>query len=372
MQENAEDNNKKQKKKVQNLSETDCTETLLSARDAETKSRAKYHCNPRLAELIKVANILPYDFKFDWNAERAAHGFERAFEKFKKMFFELSILEQFELVGVDFGKNYIFFPVATSKKIKNNEDFRFCLRALDNSQEVIKIRKFLKQVRALFVITQEKEIRDLLSEDEDAFDAFNKLYTDIQPFYSLVACWKVTEHFRENFDLVNPKYRNGIMFYLTARYIMQNDYKDFGITDAEAEAYLEEWKRQFIVKDWSGEYFDRLTVILDIFAKTALTLEMRVNKVDITVIRDGEVKIEIDKNVEALQGVDISRLRICEYCKKLFWANRNDAYTCSPKHARNRRMRLLRENWKEKGDLYLKARQKKAKKQKEIKSNGSL
>ena len=372
MQRNAGSSNKKHKKRVQILSENDNTKASHNLQNDEIKSRAKYLCNPKLAELIKIANVLPPKFDFNWKEERKIHGLEKGFEKFRKMFLELSIPEQFDLVGLDFGKNYIYFPVTTSKKTKNDENFRFCLRALDNCQEVIEIRHFLKQVRALFVITQEKEIKDLISADEDAFAAFNKLYSDTKPLYSLVACWKVTEHFREKFDLVNPKYRDGIMFYLTARYIIKSDYKDFGITDAEADVYIKEWKKLFIVQDWNSEYFDRLTVILDLLAKTALTLEMRVKRVDITVIRDGEVKIEIDKNVEALQGVDISRLRICEYCLKLFWANRNDAYTCSPKHARNRRMRLLRENWKEKGDLYLKARQKKAKKQKEINTNGSL
>lgn len=366
MQRSAANNNKKWKKIVQNLPELSDAKALHVSKEAETKSRAKYLCNVRLAELIRIANLLPPQFDFDWKTEKGIHGFEIAFEKFKKMFFELSIAEKFDLVGVDFGKNYISYPTSISKNIKKKEEYRFCLRALDSSQEVIKIRNFLKTTIAIFKITQEKEINDLISADEDAFDAFNKLYSDIEPLNTFIACWRLAEHFRGSFDLITARHRNGILFYLTARYILRDKHKIVGITDAEATAYIKEWKRLFIVKDWDSEYSERLMTILDVLARAAINLETRIAEVDLIVARDGDVKIDIEKNALALQGVNISRLRICEYCKKLFWANRNDTYACSPKHARNRRMRLLRENWKEKGDLYLKARQKKAKKKKEI------
>jgi hypothetical protein len=85
-----------------------------------------------------------------------------------------------------------------------------------------------------------------------------------------------------------------------------------------------------------------------------------------------ETEIELDENgvitfrlstyAEALQGVNISRLRACEICGKFFWAGRKDAYTCSKQHAKTRRMRLLRQNWKVSGDLYLKTRRNKTKK----------
>lgn len=371
MQQRAHNHNKKQLKELQNVIDEGRTETLQNSAKPEQKSRAKYLCNTKLAELIQIANILPPKFDFDWKVEKGTYGFEIAFEKFKRMFFELSVVEQFNLVAVDFGKSYISYSTSISKEIEKKNDFRFCLRALDNSQEIIKIRKLLKRNIALFKVAQEKEIKDLINADEDVFDGFNKLYSDIAPLYKFIACWKLAEHLREEFDLVSAKHRNGVMFYLTARYILRGEYKDFGVTDAEAKAYIDEWKGLFIVKDWNSEYAERLIIILDLLAKTALDLETRISEVDLIVARDGDVRIEIEKNAVALQGVNISRLRICEYCKKLFWANRKDAYTCSPKHARNRRMKLLRENWKKSGQLYLEARKKKSKK-KENKENGSL
>jgi len=371
MQQSASNNNKKQKKSVQNLSENKRTEMLLNSKEIETKSRAKYLCNARLAELIQIANILPPKFDFDWNVEKGTHGFENAFEKFKKLFFELSVTEQFDLVGADLGKRYISYPTSLSKKLRKQDEYRFCLRALDNSQEVIKNRNFLKRTIALFKITQEKEINDLISADEDAFDAFNKLYSDIEPLYTFLACWKIAEHLRGNLDLINAKHRNGVIIYLTAQTILLGEQATFGISDNEATEFIEEWKKLFIIKDLKSENAKRLIVILDVLLNNAFSLETPISQDNLSVNRDGNIKFQLSIYAEALEGVNISRLRICEYCKKLFWASRKDAYTCSPKHARNRRMRLLRENWKEKGDLYLKARQKKAKKKKESK-NGSL
>ena len=367
MQQDAGNNNKKQGKKVQNLPVKKRTKTLRSSKKLKTKSRAKYLCNKRLEELIQIANILPPKFDFDWKLEKEIHGFETAFEHFKTLFFELSVAEQFDLVGADFGKDYISYPTSISKETKTKGDFRFCLRAVKNSQEIIKIRKLLKRNIALYKVAQEREIKDLINEDEDVFEVFNKLNSNIKPLYKFIACWKLAESFGENLEKVSAKYRDGIMFYLTGRFILLNDHQSFGISEPEATAYINEWKKQIIIKDWSSEYTEKLTIILDVMANSALSLETRISEVDLIVARDGDVRIEIEKNTEALQDINISRLRICEYCKKLFWAKRKDAFTCAPKHARNRRMRLLRKNWKENGDLYLKARKKKANKKKEKK-----
>jgi hypothetical protein len=105
----------------------------------------------------------------------------------------------------------------------------------------------------------------------------------------------------------------------------------------------------------------------DLLEKTLQQIENKVSDVKAHLDSEGNVNFQLPEFAGALQGVNITRLRLCEQCDKLFWAYRKDAFSCSPKHARNRRMRLLRENWKEKGDLYIKARKKKLKKKKEQK-----
>jgi hypothetical protein len=369
MQDKADNSKEKQEKGVQILSAKRRTKTLHKG--SNKPSRSKYKCNPKLAELIKLANILPANFNFDWNLEISKSGFEVAFEKWKKVFFDLSINEQLELVGADFGKNYIVYPSKLPEELKKRDEFGFCLRAVDNSQEIIKIRNFLKRAIVLYKISQEKEIKVFIKKGEEAFDAFNKLYSDIEPLYKFIACWKVAEQLKY-IGLVNEKYRNSILVYLTARYILLEEHKDFDISDKEATKFLQKWKTLFLINDLETESTDRLFIILDLLAKTALNYEIQIPDVSLSVDREGNVEFQFSEYVKAIQGVNISRLRFCEYCKKLFWANRKDSYACSKKHARNRRMRLLRKNWKENGDLYLNARKKKAKKKKENKENGSL
>lgn len=84
--------------------------------------------------------------------------------------------------------------------------------------------------------------------------------------------------------------------------------------------------------------------------------------------QNGVLTLEIAPLLESINGVNLNRLRTCEVCQSFFWADRKDAFACSKKHSKVRQMRLLRQNWKEKGKLYLKAR----KKNKEKKDNGTL
>lgn len=47
-----------------------------------------------------------------------------------------------------------------------------------------------------------------------------------------------------------------------------------------------------------------------------------------------------------VEGVDVTRLRVCEICKRLFWAFRKDAFGCSKKCCQNYRIRKHRNKQK--------------------------
>jgi hypothetical protein len=85
--------------------------------------------------------------------------------------------------------------------------------------------------------------------------------------------------------------------------------------------------------------------------------------------QNGIVQYQVDEFSEAVSGVDIRRVRECEICACVFWAKNNNSWACSPKHSKARQMRLLRKNWKESGEYYLKARRRKN--EKKIKENRS-
>jgi hypothetical protein len=98
---------------------------------------------------------------------------------------------------------------------------------------------------------------------------------------------------------------------------------------------------------------------------TAKKLKDKILATSIKINEKGVISFSISEWASALQGVDITRIRICEVCEDIFWANRKDAFACSIKHAKVRQMRLLRANWKESEELYLEARKKKSNKNKE-------
>jgi hypothetical protein len=55
---------------------------------------------------------------------------------------------------------------------------------------------------------------------------------------------------------------------------------------------------------------------------------------------------------ETLEGVEVSRIRACLICRKLFWANRKDKRCCSEEHSRIIRQRQVRENQRINKDIY--------------------
>jgi hypothetical protein len=55
---------------------------------------------------------------------------------------------------------------------------------------------------------------------------------------------------------------------------------------------------------------------------------------------------------ETLVGVEVSRIRACLICRKLFWANRKDKRCCSEEHSRIIRQRQVRANQKLNKDIY--------------------
>jgi hypothetical protein len=62
--------------------------------------------------------------------------------------------------------------------------------------------------------------------------------------------------------------------------------------------------------------------------------------------KDGKLHRSLNRFAEALEGVEVSRIRACLICRRLFWANRKDKQCCSEEHSRIIRQRQVRENQK--------------------------
>jgi hypothetical protein len=68
--------------------------------------------------------------------------------------------------------------------------------------------------------------------------------------------------------------------------------------------------------------------------------------------KSGRIRRSSNPFAETLDGVEVSRIRACLVCRKLFWANRKDKRCCSEEHSRIIRQRQVRENQKLNKGIY--------------------
>ena len=61
-------------------------------------------------------------------------------------------------------------------------------------------------------------------------------------------------------------------------------------------------------------------------------------------LESGKLSVKLAPFLEALQGLEVERLRICPICSQIFWAGRLDKSGCSENCSRVLRQRRLREN----------------------------
>jgi hypothetical protein len=325
MQQKVKSSNKKQRKEVQILSEKERTKTSQNQSTSLPKSRAKFQCNPKLAELIELANIIPPDFHFDWNEELTKGDYQTALIGWLKVFPKLGKETVSRLLDAKIdGIKFPFFENFPNDDFTEHDFLRLAGITLIQYRKTFEIRSLLLNLIKLFSVSQEKSVAKFFNHKTiEATNLLEKMLEEGE---------RISRLQQENKQIeLSPELENTLLF--------------------------------DIASQGNNELFSNFADLTDIISK----IQLQISKVDFSIDNDGKINFRLTKYADALQGVNISRLRLCEYCNRIFWANRNDAFTCSPKHARNRRMRLLRENWKQKGDLYLKARRKKANKKKENK-----
>jgi hypothetical protein len=61
----------------------------------------------------------------------------------------------------------------------------------------------------------------------------------------------------------------------------------------------------------------------------------------------GRLHVEHTRLLQAIEGVEISRVRLCKICRRIFWAGRTDKDCCSPKCTGVNRTRKWRERYPE-------------------------
>jgi hypothetical protein len=347
MQKRIDRNNKKQAKTVQNVSVKNATKT---PQGKSIRQRVKYECNKQLAEMIQQANILPKDFHFTFdnlleNARLGVPLLSKWYELFLSLPKEITGFLVMSDEILEYEKNdarefWIYNDgYAQDKLIDLNADNQISDEEFNNiinegSDEIADFLieygyygedySYVKQVKQ-----KKKDSFSILSSDEDDnetshFHELTKALTYIQALERL----------------------QSIRYFLLAIIKLAEFTQQSQIAKTESNYQFQK----------HNEHFAKLALQ----ELTTKKLKDKVLATSISINKNGEVSFSVSEWANALIGVDITRIRICEVCGKIFWANRKDAFACSKKHSKVRQMRLLRNNWKKSGDLYVKARKNKS------------
>ncbi len=344
MQKRIDRNNKKQAKTVQNVSVKNATKT---PQGKSIRQRVKYECNKRLAEMIQQANILPKDFHFTFDnlLENARPGVPLLY-KWYKLFLSLPKEITDYLIMSDEILEY-----------EKNDAREFWINNDGYAQDKLLDLNTDNQI-------SDEEFNNIINEGSDEIADFLIEYGYYGEDYSYVK--QVKQKKKDSFSIRSSDEDDNETSYVheltkAFPYIQALERLQSIRYFLLAIIKLAEFTQQSqIAKTESNYQFQEDFAKLALQELTTKKLKDKVLATSISINKNGEVSFSVSEWANALTGVDITRIRICEVCGKIFWANRKDAFACSKKHSKVRQMRLLRNNWKKSGDLYIKARKNKS------------
>lgn len=124
-------------------------------------------------------------------------------------------------------------------------------------------------------------------------------------------------------------------------YIFENHYDElideFEILDRYNDFIYYRRKLRFVAQEAS--YYQkterRRISVSSVYQPELFTTSFEIGK-------DGRITFQNDKVIKALEGIDIKRLRICEVCNRIFWANRLEKLGCSDRCNQTLRTRRKR------------------------------
>ncbi|HEX8565176.1 MAG TPA: hypothetical protein VF648_05865 [Pyrinomonadaceae bacterium] len=388
MQRNTKQSKKKQQDTVQIVSgEHDAKTPQKKPSKSSRRSRAKFECPSNLEFLIWRANLLPADFEFDWENEVRAGGTLGAIEKWKQVYSRLPKQTQHYLFAASTSplnelRKELLEYYNLSFQTEEPAPFDPAPLALLQLNELLEIRELLMSVVQLYTAMEVSIKTDYVS--------FNPLDSSKLVNYLLAGLYKKSDHSSSDFIEQNcseklkefpPLLQNCLILNEKSSYIIYGLLQHIRFTKEETDEallFLETFSDQYIIYMiaykhlllWRQYWADQFEYSLDedsSFKQYKMTTYLdgieEIYKCVITVkdypIGKSGINPEFSRYAKELQGVDVSRVRSCEICGKFFWAARKDAVACSKKHSKTRRMRLLRQHWKESGELYLEARKKK-------------
>jgi len=350
MQKNKDEINKNQPSEVQNVFGIKGTKT---PHKTTFRRRVKYECNERLAEMIEQANLLPKDFhfSFDFLLENLKPG-EPMLLKWHELFCSLP-------------EEIFYFFITSDERIEFVKDDarEFWINNDGLAQD------YLNDLRAYKEISDE-EFNKIINEDADVISDFlveYGLYGDdysyrkqLEKKKNRFSIFSTLEDDEDEYQLFDSYIFLEAVSYGRALERLQS-VRDFLLAIIKLADFSQKSLFESEQTDYQTNKHKKRLAEIAVQELTTKKLKDKVLATSIQVNKNGEISFSISAWATALSGVDITRIRICEVCGKIFWANRKDAFACSKQHSKVRQMRLLRSNWKKSGELYVKARKNKSK-----------
>ncbi len=299
------------------------------------KSRRQFACNDSLAEMIRVANLLPIDFRFDLTLalERGVPTYQYWYETFR----ELPDALKHELL---FSPEVDEFIHDDSVEYWINND----AHALDKLYDMELDEQITEEEYNTLYRLDSSSIANFLVDygykgEDYAYSRQQEKHAERE--------WKrrlETETGGPDSSSFDEVPWTAVLSthvpYIQALHRVQ-DIRDLleGITKlADTVRQKDELEPEFSYPAIQRVLSERLSRL--------------VRAAEIHITSSGEIQFSLSSWAEAIQNVSITRIRRCEVCDKFFWANRNDAFACSKLHAKSRYMRLMRQNWEVSGDMY--------------------
>jgi hypothetical protein len=294
------------------------------------RSRAEYDCNQKLSELIRLANFLPPDFNLkDVLNDRREKDLNVFLESFSVFIYRI-------FRDLPKETQHYIFESPEYQEYEKMDSFEYWINLPDLANE--KLNEML----------DEQEIsQELFEQITDARDV------DIAEFLVNAGYWGNGYSWLDSL-----KDENGFSFSLERE---RSDSYYEAMKSEKQNAFLRAIIRLQNIKGLIGifQQFDSAQKskrnVTNPFSKNSnkpsIPEEVQKQLLTTTLSFDekGRATFALSEFAEAVQGADVSRIRVCGVCKNFFWASRSDAKACSKQHAKTLQMRRLRELWKEKG-----------------------
>lgn len=280
----------------------------MSKKDIKKKSRARYQCPTKLAELIDLINLVPINIQM-FPSNFITKDLELSNESYDRLVL-LRFRKLLETLPIDFQKHFNNLQTAILLSITNPSSI--LIKESPRGEVSERVHNFsIFALRQLFLAEKNFPLAEL---EILCTSVFLSMYDD---YYSLR--------------------KDVLQFAQVRNYQRKKELESMHIQEQKI-------KRETELKAGHDNWIPTINERYETGIYPSLDLEPPTMQLEISVpiLRDEYGNDYLGGFAQLIGKFDSDRLRICEICSKLFWAKRMESETCSPRCFNNLRQRLYR------------------------------